>query len=395
MNMQQIEDTGLVRMYAKRDIALVRGEGARLWDSDGRQYHDFASNYGVNILGHADPAVTRAITEQAGRLLSCHQSFYNDVRAAYVERLRGKLPAELGRVFFSNSGAECVEAALKFARAATGRTRVLAARRGYHGRTYGALSATADKKYREPYAPLVPDFAHVAFGSLEEFEAAITPDTAAVILEPVQGEAGVHLAPPGYLEGVRELTRANGSLLILDEVQTGFRTGKLFAWEHTGTAPDLLCLSKGIANGVPMGVTVVSEEVSEKLPPGTHGNTFGGAPLACAAALAVLDEIERRDLLSSSASTGAYLLERLRELNASGIRDVRGLGLMVAVELRERATKYLRALQERGFIALPGGATTIRFLPPLIIEREAVDALVDTLGELLAETRAKAGAAAE
>lgn len=387
MTIQQIEDTGLVAMYAKRDVALVRGEGYFLWDSDGKRYYDFASNYGVNILGHANPAVTRAISEQAGRLISCHQSFYNDVRARYVEQLRATLPEGLGRVFFSNSGAEAVEAALKFARAATGRAGIVAAKRGYHGRTYGALSATADKKYREPYMPVLSGFSHVTYGSVEELQAALSEEVAAVILEPVQGEAGVHPAPPGYLEAARELTRASGSLLILDEVQTGFRTGRWFAFQHSGVVPDLLCLSKGIANGVPMGVTVASEEVSAKLPAGTHGNTFGASPLAAAAALATLREIERRGLLAHSADTGEYLLGKLRGLEAPGIRGVRGLGLMVAVELKERATPYLRGLQERGFLALPAGPTTVRFLPPLVIDRAAVDALVETLAELLSGPR--------
>lgn len=384
MTTQEIEDTGLAPMYAKRDVALVRGEGYYLWDSDGKRYVDFASNYGVNVLGHANPAVTQAISEQAGRLISCHQSFYNDVRAQYIERLRGILPEGPDRVFFSNSGTESVEAALKFARAATGRTGIVATKRGYHGRTYGALSATGDKKYREAYLPVVPGFSHVTFGNVVELEAALSEDVAAVILEPVQGEAGVHVTPPRYLEAARELTRASGALLILDEVQTGFRTGRWFANEHSGVVPDLLCLSKGIANGVPMGVTVLSEDVSAKLPAGTHGNTFGANPLACAAALAVIDEIERRDLLAHSAETGEYLLGKLRGLEAPGIREVRGIGLMVAVELKERATPYLRGLQERGFIALPGGATTVRLLPPLIIDRTAVDALVESLAGLLA-----------
>ncbi|MDP9381909.1 MAG: aminotransferase class III-fold pyridoxal phosphate-dependent enzyme [Chloroflexota bacterium] len=387
-SIQQIEDEGVVPMYTKRDVALVRGEGYYLWDSEGRRYLDFASNYGVNILGHANPAVTAAISEQAGRLISCHQSFYNDVRARYLERLRTILPSPLSRAFFSNSGAESVEAALKFARAATGRVEVVSARRGYHGRTYGALSATPEKKYREPYLPVLEGFQSVPFGDVEALEAALTPETAAVILEPVQGEGGVHPAPDGYLETVLNLAHRNGSMLILDEVQTGFRTGRYFGLEHSGVVPDFLCLSKGIANGVPMGLTVTSEEIAARLPAGTHGNTFGGNPLAAAAALAVLEEIERENLLRHSAEMGAYMLERLREFDRASVREVRGLGLMVAVDLRERATKYLRALQERGIIALSAGPTTLRFLPPLIVDKEAVDQLVETLGEVLGRGKA-------
>ncbi len=387
-SIQQIEDEGVVPMYTKRDVALVRGERYYLWDSEGRRYLDFASNYGVNILGHANPAVTAAISEQAGRLISCHQSFYNDVRARYLERLRTILPSPLSRAFFSNSGAESVEAALKFARAATGRVEVVSARRGYHGRTYGALSATPEKKYREPYLPVLEGFQSVPFGDVEALEAVLTPETAAVILEPVQGEGGVHPAPDGYLETVLNLAHRNGSMLILDEVQTGFRTGRYFGLEHSGVVPDFLCLSKGIANGVPMGLTVTSEEIAARLPAGTHGNTFGGNPLAAAAALAVLEEIERENLLRHSAEMGAYMLERLREFDRASVREVRGLGLMVAVDLRERATKYLRALQERGIIALSAGPTTLRFLPPLIVDKEAVDQLVETLGEVLGRGKA-------
>lgn len=383
MTLQNLEDTRLVPMYNKRDIALVRGEGYWLWDNTGKQYYDFASNYGVNILGHSNPAVTEAICSQAGKLLSCHQSFYNDTRASYIEKLTSVLPADLSKIFFNNSGAESIEAALKFARAATGRVNIVAAKRGYHGRTYGALSATADKKYREAYEPLVPGFSHVTYGDADELAQAINTDTAAIILEPVQGESGVHPAPDGYLKAARKLTKDTGTLLIFDEVQTGFRTGKHFAFEHAGIVPDILCLSKGIANGVPMGVTVTSEAISDALPKGTHGNTFGGAPLAAAAATAVLSEIERNNLLAHSVRVGNYMLEQLSSIESPKIREVRGLGLMIAVELRDRATKYLRGLQEQGFIALPAGATSIRFLPPLVIDEQAVDALVASLAELL------------
>lgn len=383
MSVQQIEDSSVVPMYTKRDIALVRGEGYYLWDTDDKRYLDFASNYGVSILGHGNATVTAAVSEQAGRLISCHQSFYNDTRARYLERLLGILPSGLSRVFFSNSGAESVEAALKFSRAATGRTEVISARRGYHGRTYGALSATPEKKYREPYLPVLEGFRSAAFGDLGEMEAAVSSDTAAVILEPVQGEGGIHPAPAGYLERVRALTEAHGAMLILDEVQTGFRTGRHFGFQHSGVIPDFLCLSKGVANGVPMGLTVTSEAISSGLPAGTHGNTFGGNPLAAAAGLAVLEEIERHDLLAHSAEMGRYMLQRLGALEKHSIRQVRGLGLMVAVELRERSTKYLRGLQQEGIIALPAGPTTLRFLPPLVIDRQAVDTLVETLDRAL------------
>ncbi|MBX6341141.1 MAG: aspartate aminotransferase family protein [Thermomicrobiaceae bacterium] len=370
-------------LYAKRDLALARGEGAYLWDAKGRRYLDLMSNYGVNVLGHAHPRVTAAIAHQAATLLNCHQSFASDVRVALLERLLALAPAGLTRAFLSNSGAEAVEAALKFAWVATGRGKVVAAGRAYHGRTLGALAATADKKYREPFAGLLAEAVHVPYGDAEALAAAVDGDTAAVILEPIQGEGGVHLPPPGYLRRAREVASAAGALLIFDEVQTGLRTGAWFACQHEGVAPDLLCLSKGLANGVPIGATLMTEAVAGALSGGVHGTTFGGNPLACAAALATLEAIEAEGLLARSAAVGAHLVEAIRALHHAKVREVRGRGLMIGVELRTRATPVLRALQERGVLALPAGSVVVRLLPPLILTEEQADAAVATLAEAL------------
>jgi acetylornithine/LysW-gamma-L-lysine aminotransferase len=372
-------------LWNTRDVTFVRGEGARLWDDHGRAYIDCAAGYGVASLGHAHPALLGALHEQAARLISCTPSYGNDQRRAYYEELLDALPAgAFQRVFLCNSGTEAIEAALKFARLSTGRPNVIACMRGFHGRTLGALSATHDRKYREPFAPLVPGFSHVAYGNVEALEAALDEDTAAVVLEVVQGEGGVRPASPEFLRAAERLCRERGALLIVDEVQTGFgRTGRLFAIEHTGLAPDLLCLAKGIAGGIPMGAVALGERVAE-LPAGSHGSTFGGNPLACAAARAVLRALRAEGLVERAEVLGMWLRDRLRELDSTRVREVRGLGLMVGIELKERVAPYLDRLLERGVVALPAGPTVLRLLPPLVIGPEDLEEVVDVLGEVLA-----------
>ena len=370
-------------LYAKRDIALVRGEGVYLWDADGTRYLDLVSNYGVNILGHAHPKVTDAIQRQAATLVSCHQSFSNDVRSAFLQKLLSIAPAGLTHAFLSNSGTEAIEAALKFAYVATGRTKVVAAKRGYHGRTLGALAATADKKYRDPFAGALAEATHVTYGDAEALAEAVDETTAAVVLEPIQGEGGIHPAPPGYLARAREIAHAAGALVIFDEIQTGFRTGNWFACQHAGVTPDLMALSKGLANGVPIGATLMTAEVAGALEGGVHGTTFGGNPLAAAAGLATLEALESEGWLAHSAEVGAYFIEQLRALAHPKVREVRGQGLMIGVELKGRATPVVRAMQERGVLALMAGSLTVRFLPPLLLTREQVDTAVSVFVEAL------------
>lgn len=370
-------------LYAKRDIALVRGDGAYLWDSDGTRYLDLMSNYGVNILGHNHPNVTAAITQQANTLLNCHQSFANDVRVALLEKLVSVAPAGLNHVFLSNSGTEAIEAALKFAWIASGRTKLVAAKRGYHGRTLGSLAATAEKKYREPFEAELTTATHVTYGDIDELSDAIDDQTAAVILEPVQGEGGIHVPTAEYLQAVREVVTAKSALLILDEVQTGFRTGAYFACQHTGVVPDLLVTSKGLGNGVPIGATFMSADIAEQLGGGVHGTTFGGNPLACAAALATLETLGQDNLLDHSTEIGNYLVDQIRALNHHKIRDVRGKGMMIGIELKMRATPALRGLQQRGVLALMAGSLVLRLLPPLILTKEQADVAVGTLAEVL------------
>jgi acetylornithine/LysW-gamma-L-lysine aminotransferase len=370
-------------VYPKRPIAIVRGEGARLWDADGREYIDCVGGQGAANLGHANPAVASAIREQAATLMSCPEIFYNDQRAAYLGELTAVLPEDLDRVFLCNSGAEAIEGALKLARLLTGRPNVVAAVRGFHGRTMGALSATWEPKYREPFMPLLSGFAHVPYDKLDALDAAVSESTAAVLIELVQGEGGVRPASPEYVTGVAQICRERGALLVVDEVQTGFgRTGRMWACQQYRVTPDLMALAKSIAGGLPMGAVAIDARFGP-LPQGSHGSTFGGGPLVCAAARAALRELLGRDLPGQAAAKGEYVLEKLRALKLPRVREVRGLGLLIGLELKERVQPFLGALMERGVLALPAGPNVLRLLPPLVIEYEQLDRVIVAIGEVL------------
>jgi LysW-gamma-L-lysine/LysW-L-ornithine aminotransferase len=371
-------------VYPKRSLAIVRGVGARVWDADGRAYIDCVGGQGAANLGHTHPAIVAAISRQAATLISCPEIFYNDLRADLLAALIAAAPAGLDRAFLCNSGTEAVEAALKFARLATGRPGIVAAMRGFHGRTLGALSATWNREYRAPFAPLVPGFSHVPYDDLAALDAAIGPDTAAVLLEVVQGEGGVHPGSAAYLSGAQALCRARGALLILDEVQTGYgRTGRLFACQHYGLEPDLLAVAKSMAGGLPMGACLIGSRVG-RLTPMSHGSTFGGNPLACAAGLAALQVMADDDLPRRAARLGDILMAQLRDLRSPLVREVRGLGLLVGVELKIRVTPVLQRLQALGVLALPAGATVLRLLPPLVIDEADLDHVIAAVGEALA-----------
>jgi len=378
-----LEDRHGSGVYNKQPLALVRGEGARVWDADGREYIDCVGGHGVANVGHANPAVIQAVTEQVQRLVICPNGFYNDQRAQLLAKLTRIGPPGLERAFLCNSGAEAVEAALKFARLSTGRTKVVAAMRGFHGRTFGALSATWRKVYRQPFEPLVPGFEFVPYNRLARMEQAVNAETAAVILEMVQGEGGVIPGDGEYLRGVQALCRERGALFIADEVQTGFgRTGRMFASQHHDLRPDLMCVAKSIAGGLPMGGVLIGPRVGD-LPKKVHGSTFGGNPLVCAAALASIGYIEAEGLPQRAAELGAQLVAGLKGIHSPRIRQVRGLGLMVGVELKGKSAPYLAGLAERGVLALAAGATVMRFLPPLVISAEDVDAVVERVAMVL------------
>jgi predicted acetylornithine/succinylornithine family transaminase/N-acetyl-ornithine/N-acetyl-lysine deacetylase len=382
----ELENTYTSGVYGKRPVVIVRGRGALLWDAEGREYIDCMAGHGVANIGHGRPEIAAALAEQAQRLITCPEIVYNDVRARLLERLVHLTPEGLEHVFLCNSGTEAVEGAFKFARLVTGRTGIIATLRSFHGRSMGALSATWEPHYREPFAPLIPDVSHMRYNDLAAAEAAINEGTAAVIIELVQGEGGVHVATEEYVHGVAHLCRERGALLIIDEVQTGFgRTGQLFACNHYGVQPDILCLAKSLAGGVPMGAICLGERVmaSGRITKGVHGTTFGGNPLSCAAALATLDIIEREDLPGRADRLGALIRERIQALQLPIVREIRGRGLMIGIELKQRVQPYLEALCERGVLALPAGPNVLRLLPPLVITEEQIERMLVVLAEVL------------
>ena len=370
--------------YLPRGITLVRGRGARVEDVEGRSYVDCVSGHGVACLGHAHPALIQAVAEQSASLMSCPAGFGSRVRSRLLERLAEVTWME--RFFLCNSGTEAVEAAIKYARLQTGRRRIIAAMRGFHGRTLGALSVTWNKRYRQPFEPLIPEVSHVPFDDLAALEKALADDVAAVLVEPIQGEGGVRLPGDDYLPGVRRLCDQVGALWILDEVQTGFgRTGRWLAYQQArDQAPDLVTLGKAIAGGVPMGALAIRPGLPP-FPVGTHGSTFGGNPLACAASLATLEVLEKDGLIERSERLGAQALQRLRAglADCEGVREVRGRGLMIGIELRHRVAPVLRSLTEDGILALAAGPTVIRLLPPLVIDEEDLAWVIERIIERL------------
>ena len=382
---QELEGELGAGTYYKRKITIVRGQGARLWDEAGREYIDCVGGQGSANLGHRNPYVVEAIQNQAEKLIVCTELFYNEQRALLLEKLDRITPSTTTRFFLCNSGAESVEGAFKFARLATGRTEIVATMRGYHGKTMGALSATWNKEYREPFEPLVPGFTHVPFDNLQKTCEVITEKTAAFVVEIIQGESGVRPGSAEYFHGVQQHCRKTGALLILDEVQTGFaRTGRMFALEHFGLQPDILCMAKSLAGGVPMGAIGISDFVAGKLFKLAHTSTFGGNPLACAAANAAIQYLEDFHLAERAREVGGEFIGKLKEIPSPRIREVRGLGLMVGIELKEKSGPYIQKLMERGVLVLAAGPTVIRYLPPLVIEREDLQRVVAITAEVLA-----------
>ncbi|MHB8778540.1 MAG: aspartate aminotransferase family protein [Anaerolineales bacterium] len=378
----EIENKHTSGVYAKQTLAIVRGQGASLFDMDDVEYLDCSSGHGVANLGHAHPKIAEALYKQASTLITLFESFPNDQRAMLMEKITALVPG-LDRVFFCNSGTESVEAAFKFSRISTGRKHIVAAMRAFHGRTYGSLSATFNKKYRQGFEPLLPGFSHVAYNNVAVLEKAVNDETAAVILEVVQGEGGVYPANAAYIQAARRICDERGVLLIVDEIQTGFgRTGRMFAIQHFGVTPDLLTCAKSLAGGVPMGAVLIGRNV-KNLTPGVHGSTFGGNPLSCAAANAALDVIKEEGLPGQAEAKGKYLMEKLKKIESPNIREVRGMGLMVGIEMKQRVAPYIKALQEKKIIALNAGMTVIRLLPPLVIMYDQIDHLVDVLTEVL------------
>jgi len=383
---QEIEDAHYARYYARKPITIVRGRGALLYDENDKEYVDCTGAYGASIVGHAHPLVARAISDQATKLIACHGSTYNDARASFVSKLSTILPSGLNRFFFANSGAEAVECAIKVARKATGRRKIVAIKGAFHGKTHGALSATWDAKYRKNFEPLVPDFIHIPFNSSEVAKETITNDTAAVFLEPVQGEGGIRIPSKEWVTLLSDLIHDAGGLLVADEIQTGFgRTGRMFACEHMSINPDILCLGKGIASGLPIGITAAADGIMSTLSVGEHTTTFGGNPVVCAAGSATIDVLLEERLVDNAAKVGEHFKVGLQGLMDKHriVREVRGLGLMLASETRFDARDILTNAMNEGVLALDAGRNVLRFLPPLCIRTDQIEHVLAVFDRIL------------
>lgn len=367
------------------DVVFTRGEGIFIFDAEDKKYYDCMVGIAVASLGHAHPRLVQAISEQAAKLIICSQSHGNDTRTEFLEELFRFVRRPLNRAFMASSGSEVNEAALKWARAVTGRQRFVAARRGFSGRTMGALSLTWEPKYREPFMPTGTPVDFITYNSVSELEAAVTDETAAVFLEPIQGEGGINEASAEFMESARRITREHGALLMLDEIQTGVgRTGTFLASEAYGIEPDLVTIAKGLGGGVPVAALLMTDEVAAGMPAGGHGTTFGGNALSAAAGLAVLREIRENDLLGHVRRTGDYFRERLLGLGNSRIREVRGRGLLLGLVLDGPAAPVMATMRELGVLTINAGENVIRLVPPLIITEDQVDDIVGLIDEALA-----------
>lgn len=391
MDREQIiltEQRLMANVYAKRPVVVVKGKADLLWDQDGKEYIDCTGSYGTCIVGYCHPKVVQAIVHQSETLTSCHGFMYNDSRSELLERIGKIQPKGLGKVFLSNSGTEAVECAMKLARKYSGKKEIIAMMGAYHGKTFGSLSATWEKKYRDPFLPLVPDVKHVPYGNIEKLRESISSNTAAVIAEPIQGESGVKLPPEGYLKQLREVCDEKDVLLILDEIQTGFgRTGAIFAFQHFDITPDITCLAKGVAGGIPMGLTLSREEIMASLKVGEHTTTYGGNPIACAAAAATIEVLQEENLSEKARIQGEYFVSRLNQLKEAHkiIREVRGLGLMIGVETRFEVRDFILESIPKGVLVLDAGRNVLRFLPPLVITRPHIDRTIEVLDEVIGE----------
>ena len=390
----EIENRFMANVFSKKPVVLTRGKGTLVWDINGKEYLDCSSSYGVACLGHCHPKVVAAIQAQADQLITCHSCYYNDKRAEFIQKLVKITPKGLDKAFLSNSGAESVECAIKLARKYTGKPEIIALMGAFHGKTMGALSATWDKKYREPFMPLVPEFKHVAPDNADKIREAITEKTAAVLMEPIRGEGGIRVPPDGYLQAVRQICNEKNVLLILDEVQTSFgRTGKLFGCQNWGVTPDVMCLAKPFAGGLPIGITVAKENIMSSLKVGEHSATFSGSPLVCAAGCAAIDALLEEKLTERAAVLGGYFKAELEDLMAKYkiVKEVRGLGLMLGMELRFDVHNVILKAMAKGVLLLDAGRTVVRLLPPLVIEKQQIDRAIAVLDEVLGEEENERG----
>lgn len=372
----------MVQTYSNRGLVFTQGDGAYLIEQNGQRYLDCMTNYGVSIFGHNHSKINQVLIAQLKNLTNLHGSFGNDVRAQASQMLVKRCGVNFSQVYWGNSGAEAVEAALKFAVLKTKRKKFITTLGGYHGKTLGALSATDAKKYRNPFEPLLWEFVQHEFGNSEAFTKLIDEQTAAVIVEPIQGESGIIMPPKEYLQTMRKLCTKFGAVLIIDEIQTGMgRTGKFLASEHAGITADIYCLGKGLAGGLAVGATVITEDIAKSISRGIHTSTFGGNPLACAGALITLQLLTDAMLINIS-QLGDYFLTSLHSIKSKQILSIRGKGLMIGVEVQEGRDEILKKLQKEKILAIPAGDTVVRFLPPYIITKKEIDRVVGVLKEI-------------
>ncbi|HEX2407912.1 MAG TPA: aspartate aminotransferase family protein [Nitrososphaeraceae archaeon] len=380
------EDTYLGNLYQRFPINISRGKGAIVWDVSGKEYIDCMGGYGVALVGHCNDRVINAIKNQSDNLITCHMSVYNNTRLKFLEKMSKISPKELSKFFFSNSGAEAIEAALKFSRKYTGKNGVIAMTGGYHGKTFGALSVTHNEKYRKSFQPLLEGVKFVPYNNPSKIEDLLDNSIGTVIIEPIQGETGIIVPSDDFLQKIRKICDQNNLVLIFDEIQTGLgRTGKMWAGEHWSTTADIMCLAKGIAGGLPMGLTLCKPEILDAMKLGEHSSTFAGNPLSCAAGIATIDSLVEENLVGNAVKIGNIFKNGLLELkeNHRIVRDVRGLGLMLALELRFDIKDVLFEGIKEGLLMLYSGRNIIRLLPPLVLDEVKVLKTLDIMDKLL------------
>ncbi|MDR1721524.1 MAG: acetylornithine transaminase [Methanobrevibacter sp.] len=376
----------IINTYGRQPIALSHGKGVLLWDNDGNEYIDLFAGIAVNNLGQAHPNIVKAIQRQSEKLIHVSNVYYNQRQLELAELLTNLIPDT--RVFFANSGAEANEGAIKLARKYTGKTEIIATKNSFHGRTLATVTATGQPKFSEAFKPLPPGFKHIDFNDINQLKEAISEDTAAFMVEIVQGEGGVILGEESYLKEVEKVCKENKVLLIVDEVQTGFgRCGTFFAQEIYNIKPDITTVAKALANGFPMGAIIANKDVAEGFQPGDHGSTFGGTALACAVAIATIKTIDDEDLVENSQELGEYFTEELNKLKEvhKVIKEVRGIGLMIGVELSVKCADIVNKAREKGFLINCTADKVVRLLPPLIITKEEIDKFIVCFDEILKE----------
>ena len=380
------EDQFMGNLYQRFPVTIEKGLGAHVWDTDGKEYIDCMGGYGVALVGHRNERVVNAIKTQIEKIITVHSSLYNKTREEFLEKLINIAPKNLTQVHLNNSGAEAVEAAIKFARKFTGKKGMIAMNGSYHGKSMGALSLTFNPKYRKIFQPLVEKVSFSRFGDIDSLRSTIDDETGFVILEPIQGESGIIVAPDGFLQDVRKLCDEKGILLIFDEIQSGFgRTGRMWASEHWNTSPDIMCLAKGIAGGVPMGATLVRPDILACMSKGEHSSTFGGNPLSCAAGIGAIEALTKDSLIENADKMGKKFFEGLKQLKEKHkiIREIRGKGLMIGIELKFEVKDILMDGINKGILLLYSGRNIIRLLPPLVITEDDISRVLETFDVLL------------